>query len=85
MKIKIFYNGNPAHTKVVDQETGEMVEGVVSAHVDIEPFGAVATLVITDFEAEMSNVEVKEDGSTGRIHGDGSSGDNKEDIEQAGQ
>jgi hypothetical protein len=84
MKLKIFYDGNPTHTKVVDQETGQMVEGVVSAHVDIEPFGAVATLVLMDFEADLSNVKVN-DGSTQGIHGDGSSRDNQENLEQTSQ
>ncbi len=53
MKIKIFANGNPLDSKITNAETGEPVEGVMSAHVDLDVEGAVATLIIHDFEAEI--------------------------------
>lgn len=83
MKLKIYYNGNPAQTQVVDQETGEIVEGVVSAHVDIDAFNGYATLVLADFEADISNIEVKQDENPAGVHGAGDSGDNREDFQQA--
>lgn len=82
MKLKIFYNGNPTQTQVVDQETGELVEGVVSAHVDIDAFNGYATLVLADFEADISNVELKEDANPEGLYGAGSSGHNPESVEQ---
>lgn len=85
MKIKVFYNGNPAHTKIVDQETNEMVEGVVAAHVDLDAFEARATLIFTDFEAELTNVEVVQDEDTqGLYRGTGNS-DNTDDIDETSQ
>jgi len=82
MRVKLYYDGNPAHTKVVDQETGELIEGVVSAHVDIDAFNGYATLVLADFKAEISDIEVREDENPAGVHGAGSSGDNRENIEQ---
>lgn len=80
MKLKLFYNGNPAQTQVVDSETGQTIDGVVSAHVDIDAFNGYATLVFADFEAEISNIEVKDEDTQG-IYGTASSGDSPENSE----
>jgi hypothetical protein len=61
MKIKVYYDGNPANTRVVDQATNETVEGVISAHVDIDVTEALCTLVIADFEADITNAEVRDE------------------------
>ena len=81
MKIKVFYDGNPVNTKVIDQETGEMLDGIVSAHVDIDAFEARATIIFSDFEAELTNVEVTDEDPEG-LYGRGSGRDHSEDIEQ---
>ncbi len=81
MKIKVFYDGNPVNTKVIDQETGEMLDGIVSAHVDIDAFEARATIIFSDFEAELTNVEVTDEDPEG-LYGRGSGSDHSEDIEQ---
>ena len=71
MKIKIFANGNPQDSKVMNAETGELLEGVVSAHVDIDVEGAIATLIIQNFEADIECEEQTDETAQG-VHGDGS-------------
>lgn len=71
MKVKIFANGNPVDSKVINAETGEFIEGVVSAHVDVDVEGAVATLIMHDFEAEIT-CEANHETTQG-VHGDASS------------
>jgi len=71
MKIKIFANGNPVDSKVINAETGEFIEGVVSAHVDVDVEGAVATLIMHNFEAEIT-CEANHETTQG-VHGDASS------------
>ena len=77
MKIKIFANGNPLDSKVMNAETGELLQGVVSAHVDIDVEGAVATLIIHDFEADIE-CEAKLDEATQGVYGDPSAGSLRE-------
>lgn len=77
MKVKIFANGNPLDSKVMNAETGELLQGVVSAHVDIDVEGAVATLIIHDFEAAIE-CEAKSDEAAQGVHGDPSAGSLRE-------
>ena len=84
MKIRVYYDGNPANSQVVDAETGEMIEGVVSAHVDIDAFQARATLVIADFEADIKDVEVSDEDPEW-LHGTGSNRDNRQDIDETSE
>ena len=79
MKIKIFANGNPLDSKVINAETGELVEGVISAHVDLDVEGAVATLIMHDFEAEIE-CEATNETSQG-VHGNGSTGSIRENSD----
>jgi len=57
MKISILYNGNPAETKVVNAETGELIEGITDVQINIEPEEAFCVLVFTDFEAKVMDIE----------------------------
>jgi hypothetical protein len=57
MRLKIVYTGDPAETKIIDEETGEKVEGVHSVEVSIDAFSAYASIVLQDFILETSNVE----------------------------
>ena len=84
MKLKIFYDGNPANTQVVDAETGEMIEGVVSAHIDIDAFQARATLILADFEADIKQVEVSDEDPEW-LHRAASDRDNRSDIDQTSE
>ena len=57
MRLKIVYTGDPTETKIIDEETGEKVEGVHSVEVSIDAFSAYASIVLLDFILETSNVE----------------------------
>jgi|TARA_R110002020_G_scaffold356986_1_gene569429 hypothetical protein len=57
MRLKIVYTGDPTETKIIDEETGEKVEGVHSVEVSIDAFSAYASIVLQDFILETSNVE----------------------------
>lgn len=81
MAFKLFYDGNPAHTRVMDAQTGEPIDGIVSAHVDIDVDGGLLTLVFNDFEAEISNIEESDEDSQGIYRG-GSDRDSLQNIEQ---
>jgi hypothetical protein len=84
VKIKVYYDGNPANTQVVDAETGEMIDGIVSAHVDIDAFEARATLVFADFEADIKQVEVSDEDPEW-LHRAGSDRDNRQDIDETSE
>ena len=84
VKIKIYYDGNPANTQVVDADTGEMIDGVVSAHVDIDAFQARATLILADFEADIKAVEVSDEDPEW-LHRDGSDRDNRTDLSETSE
>ncbi len=57
MRLKIVYTGDPTETKIIDEETGEKVEGVHSVEVSIDAFSAFASIVLQDFVLESNNVE----------------------------
>ena len=57
MKLKIIYTGNPSETEVIDEETGNIVDGVHSVEVSIDAFSAYASIVLQDFILESNNVE----------------------------
>ena len=56
MKISIVYNGDPAQTKVVDQDTGEEIEGIANIEISIDAFSAYASIVLQDFTLDAENV-----------------------------
>jgi len=84
MKVKLFYDGNPTHTRVINIETGEAIEGIVSAHVDIDADGGNLTLIFNDFVADIKNIEETDENSQGVYRG-GSGSDSVENIEQVGE
>jgi hypothetical protein len=57
VKLKIIYTGNPSETEVIDEETGNIVDGVHSVEVSIDAFSAYASIVLQDFILESNNVE----------------------------
>jgi hypothetical protein len=57
MRLKIIYTGDPSETKVIDEDTGNIVEGIHSVEVSIDAFSAFASIVLQDFVLESNNVE----------------------------
>ena len=57
MRLKIIYTGDPSETKVIDEDTGDAVEGIHSVEVSIDAFSAFASIVLQDFALESNNVE----------------------------
>ena len=64
MRRKIIYTGAPSETKVIDEDTGDAVEGIHSVEVSIDAFSAYASIVLQDFALQSKNIEgeVFEDG-----------------------
>jgi len=84
MTFKLFYDGNPTRTRVINTETGQPIDGIVSAHVDIDVDGGLLTLVFNNFETEISNIEESNEDSQGVYRG-GSDSDSIQNIEQVSQ
>tara|TARA_R100001163_G_C4972348_1_gene131765 strand:+ start:358 stop:561 length:204 start_codon:yes stop_codon:yes gene_type:complete len=57
MRLKIIYTGDPSETKVIDEDTGDAVEGIHSVEVSIDAFSAYASIVLQDFALESNNIE----------------------------
>ena len=57
MILKIVYTGTPAETKVIDEDTGDAVEGIHSVEVSIDAFSGFASIVLQDFALESNNIE----------------------------
>ena len=55
MRLKIIYTGDPSETKVIDEDTGDAVEGIHSVEVSIDAFSAYDSIVLQDF-ALLSNI-----------------------------
>lgn len=85
MKLKILHDGDPANTKVINSETGEVIEGIISVSIIMEPFHSLATITFaSNIEYDIDNLEsVTQHEDTAGLHGEASSPDNREDIEQA--
>ena len=83
MKLEVFYDGNPANTKVVDKDTGDIVDGVVSVHIDISAFNTYVTLVVEDADVVIDNIEVN-DAITERVLRERCGDDNRQDIAESG-
>ena len=61
MKLKVIANGeNPAATKVVDCETGEMLEDVLGVEISLDCMGVEAVLIMRGIDLEIDNLEVME-------------------------
>lgn len=55
MKLRLFYNGIQEETKIVNAETGEPLENVMSISVDIDAFNCNAVIYVRDLEIDVDN------------------------------
>jgi len=68
MKLKIVSEGTGATTKVVNAETGELVENVMGLEISMDAFNLDAVIVIRDPHLSLENIstqEIKQGDSTG--------------------
>lgn len=56
MKLKLFYNGNQEETKIMNAETGEHIDNVISISVDIDAFNCNAVIYVRDLELDIDNL-----------------------------
>ena len=78
MKLKIVSQGTGATTKVVDAETGEEVENILSLELSMDAFNVEAAILIRDPLLSIDNLEVQEirQGDSAGYDGGTSSPDN---------
>lgn len=58
MKIKIIYDSDePYSAKVLDAETGEMIEGIAEVNIQMLPERTLAAITLLNFSLELDNVE----------------------------
>jgi len=57
MKLKLFYNGKPEDTKILNAETGEPLEDVISIQIDIDAHQANAVIYVRDLQLDIDNIE----------------------------
>ena len=60
MKLKIVSEGTGATTKVVNAETGELVENVMGLEISMDAFNLDAVIVIRDPHLSLENIETQE-------------------------
>ena len=61
MRLKIVADGeSPVATKVVDCETGEMLQDVIGIEISVDAMGIEAVLIMRDVDLEIDNLEVTE-------------------------
>ena len=86
MKLKIVSEGTGDTTKVVNAETGEEVENVISLDFSMDAFHSDAAIVIRDPHLSINNLEAKEIRTNDSSGYDGATGgeDNQQHSEQAG-
>ena len=60
MKLKIVSEGTGETTKVINEETGEEVEEVVSLDLSMNAFNVDAAIVINNPHLEIKNLEAEE-------------------------
>ena len=68
MKLKILSEGTGATTKIVNAETGELVENVMGLEISMDAFNLEAVIVIRDPYLSLENIstqEIKQGDSTG--------------------
>jgi len=68
MKLKIVSEGTGATTKIVNAETGELVENVMGLEISMDAFNLEAVIVIRDPYLSLENIstqEIKQGDSTG--------------------
>ena len=57
MKLKLFYNGNPEDTKIMDSETGDPIDGVVSVALEVDAFGCKSLINVKDIQIDVDQAE----------------------------
>ena len=57
MKLRLFYNGNPEDTKIMNAETGEAIDGVTSVAVEVDAFGCNAIVSLKNLNIDIDNSE----------------------------
>ena len=60
MKLKIVSEGTGATTKVVNAETGEVVENILGLEISMDAFNLEAAILIRDPELSINDIEVQE-------------------------
>ena len=60
MKLKIVSEGTGATTKVVNAETGEVVENILVLEISMDAFNLEAAILIRDPELSIDDIEVQE-------------------------
>jgi len=61
MKLKIIADGqNPKATKIVDTDTGEMLEDVLGVEISIHAMGIEAAIIMSAVDLEIENLEARE-------------------------
>lgn len=58
MRLKIYTDGKPENTKIMNAKTGEQLTGVTHTEIIIEPFNITAILILNDIELDL---EIEED------------------------
>ncbi len=83
MKLKIVSGGTGATTKVVDAETGEEVENVLSLELSMDAFNVEAAILIRDPHLNIDNLETQEirQGDSAGYDGGASNPDNQQHSE----
>ena len=86
MKLKIVSEGTGDTTKVVDAETGEEVENIISLDFSMTAFNVDAAIVIRDPHLSINNLDAREirQGDSFSHDGTASDPDNQQYSEQAG-
>ena len=83
MKLKIVSEGTGDTTKVVDAETGEVVDGVISLDLSLDAFHVDAAIVIRDPHLSIDNLNAQEvrEGDSGAHDGTTGDSDNQQHSE----
>tara|TARA_R110000824_G_scaffold237755_2_gene426566 strand:- start:9496 stop:9765 length:270 start_codon:yes stop_codon:yes gene_type:complete len=86
MKLKILSEGTGGTTKVVNAETGEEVENIISLDFSMTAFNVDAAIVIRDPHLSIDNLDTREirQGDSLSHDGTASDPDNQQYSEQAG-
>ena len=87
MKLKIVSEGTGETTKVVNAETGEEVEDVLSLELSMDAFNVEAVVLIRDPHLSINNLEAQEirQGDSAGYDGRASDPDNKQHSKQASE
>jgi hypothetical protein len=85
MKLKIVSEGTGATTKVVNAETGEEIEDVLSIELSMDAFNVEAVVLIRDPHLSINNLEAQEvrQGDSAGYDGTAGDPDNQQYSEQA--